>query len=258
MEIIKYLDEFGKTLGEDNRFAYLALTSKIEIPFRDHFAYYLHNNIYNGKKLVAREYTNEDKTIERADLVVLDNGKPEIIIEFKACYSYYFRPINNENSSNLNKINEYLLKMVLDYMKHDKKNKVPNDNKYYILLVTVPETTNGSDELDLDELNNIMSKSPLKEFKKIKKDKNYFNGNIFGNDSKVKECIDNTINEMKGKMYNLNEKLEILLKKKKKNNIETLNFNGVPIKLEEIFNIYIGNIFNVNCRLICLVFKNKK
>jgi hypothetical protein len=66
---------------EANQLAYLALTSKVELPIRDRLAFALHRRL--GQHLVAREWN-------RVDLAVLaeDGSTPELLLEAKALYTF--------------------------------------------------------------------------------------------------------------------------------------------------------------------------
>jgi len=80
-EINTIIKDFGKTFDE-NELAYLAITSKIEIPLRDNIAFHLQNN--HSNKIVCREWTSPE-TRKRADIAIMNiNGEVECIIEFKA------------------------------------------------------------------------------------------------------------------------------------------------------------------------------
>ena len=65
-----------------NELAYLALTMKVEGPFRDRLAFLLHQTYESGGFVVAREWN-------RIDLAVLSsNGSPICLIELKAMYTF--------------------------------------------------------------------------------------------------------------------------------------------------------------------------
>ena len=87
MLITEEMDRFLDELPSDNYFAYIGLTTKIENPFRDKFAYYLHKK-YSNELLIAREHMSSDA--KRIDLAVLNKENQKIIdtIEFKACYAF--------------------------------------------------------------------------------------------------------------------------------------------------------------------------
>ena len=66
-----------------NELAYLALTQKVEHVFRDKLAFLLHQRLQTGKPsyVVCREW-------QRADLAILENQLPVLIVEAKAGYSF--------------------------------------------------------------------------------------------------------------------------------------------------------------------------
>jgi hypothetical protein len=68
-------------LFEVDELAYLALTSKIELPIRDRLAFALYKRL--DQRLVAREW-------KRVDLAVLgtDGSTPELLLEAKALYTF--------------------------------------------------------------------------------------------------------------------------------------------------------------------------
>jgi len=125
MNIIKDFNEFFETLKNDNRIAYLSLTSKNESQIRDNFAFFL-NEKYNNKNYIAREYSFPNQNRNRADLVILNlKGNPEIIIELKACFAFTLEK----------NIQQYVEKIGDDRSKYFRIKEV---KKYYILLVTNP------------------------------------------------------------------------------------------------------------------------
>ena len=63
-----------------NELAYLALTSKIELPIRDKMAYRIFLEQFPNY-ISAREW-------KRSDLVLLNNFEPACIVEFKAMYTF--------------------------------------------------------------------------------------------------------------------------------------------------------------------------
>ena len=72
-----------KSLGEEfqpNELAYLALTTKIELPLRDRWAFSLHRAL-NDRFAVSREW-------KRTDLAILKGQSPQVLIELKAMYSF--------------------------------------------------------------------------------------------------------------------------------------------------------------------------
>ena len=64
----------------EDELALLALTSKIELPWRDRWAYSIHRQIKDAYD-VSREW-------RRTDLAILDDNKPVALIELKAMYSF--------------------------------------------------------------------------------------------------------------------------------------------------------------------------
>lgn len=65
---------------QENELAYLALTTKIELPFRDKWAFLLHNRP-RPKLTVAREW-------KRTDLAILDRNEPAVLVELTAMYTF--------------------------------------------------------------------------------------------------------------------------------------------------------------------------
>jgi hypothetical protein len=65
-----------------NELAYLAATTKIELPFRDRLAYLLHRRLEPAGILVAREWRRIDLAILAAD------GVPTCLLELKAMYTF--------------------------------------------------------------------------------------------------------------------------------------------------------------------------
>ena len=61
--------------------AYLAVTSKVEFPVRDRFAWELHRRIEDPSLLVAREW-------KRADMAVVREGDAIVVIESTALYAF--------------------------------------------------------------------------------------------------------------------------------------------------------------------------
>jgi hypothetical protein len=80
-EICSALNEIGKAF-EENELAYLAVTSKIEHPFRDRLSFLLHRRYEAEGYFVAREW-------KRIDMAVLNHeGQPVCLIELKAMYTF--------------------------------------------------------------------------------------------------------------------------------------------------------------------------
>ncbi|MGE4456108.1 MAG: hypothetical protein AB7E13_04170 [Arcobacteraceae bacterium] len=66
---------------QPDELAYLSLTTKIELPFRDRWAYSMYKEFKNTNTVVSREW-------KRTDLALLENGSPSALIELKAMYSF--------------------------------------------------------------------------------------------------------------------------------------------------------------------------
>ena len=69
------------TSFERGELAYLAVTSKVELPVRDRFAWELHRRLEDRSLLVAREW-------RRADLAVVREGDAVAVIESTALYAF--------------------------------------------------------------------------------------------------------------------------------------------------------------------------
>ncbi len=66
---------------QQNELAYLALTTKVEMPIRDKWAYTLYKQLKNKGINVSREW-------KRTDLAVIERGTPLALVELKAMYSF--------------------------------------------------------------------------------------------------------------------------------------------------------------------------
>lgn len=84
MDISNEFRDYFKTAYDMGSLAFLGLTTKVENPFRDQFAYYLYKK-YSSSLKISREYSNGQNL--RVDLAILD-GESKFLIEFKACYSF--------------------------------------------------------------------------------------------------------------------------------------------------------------------------
>lgn len=81
--VLECLINQGKTFKK-NELAYLALTSKIELPFRDRLAFQIHKHFERQTqpmRCASREW-------KRFDLAILENGEPSCLIELKAMYAF--------------------------------------------------------------------------------------------------------------------------------------------------------------------------
>jgi len=77
------LDKLQVSLGTA-RLAYLTATSKVENPVRDGMAYFMHRCLLADGYVVAREYPAGK--LQRRDIAILADGKPEVEVELKALY----------------------------------------------------------------------------------------------------------------------------------------------------------------------------
>lgn len=117
------IDDFSK-----NELAYLSLTSKIELPFRDKWAFALHQ-LLSDEFTVSREW-------RRTDLAILDSGKPKALIELKAMYSFDAALYQED-------LHGYFQAMKNDEIKAEKltqKLSLGSTNIYTVLLVCHPKT----------------------------------------------------------------------------------------------------------------------
>ena len=64
-----------------NELAFLALTTKIELPLRDRWAYVLFSKLSKTDFLVSREW-------KRTDIAIIKKSKPSVLIEIKALYTF--------------------------------------------------------------------------------------------------------------------------------------------------------------------------
>jgi len=78
--LLQALEESGRSF-ERGELAYLAVTSKMEFPVRDRFAWALHQLLEDRSLLVAREW-------KRADMAVVREGDAVAIIESTALYAF--------------------------------------------------------------------------------------------------------------------------------------------------------------------------
>ena len=141
--ICEKLEKCFKKIEEndtDNRkFAYWALTSKLEIPFRDYFSYCLHEeyNRNQNMKIISREYGLGNR--QRADIMILDtNGVEEILIEFKACFTLNFEEYDKKEKNSKNKKSRYVCKVESDFVNRSTVKNVSKENKYFVLLAVNP------------------------------------------------------------------------------------------------------------------------
>lgn len=78
--LVAAIQQAESTVDRDE-LAYLALTSKVELPFRDKLAFALARLLHDSGGHVAREF-------RRCDLAWVVDGKPRLLVELKACYTF--------------------------------------------------------------------------------------------------------------------------------------------------------------------------
>ena len=114
-ELNTIISNIGSTF-KDDELAFLAVTSKIELPLRDKIAFELQNKYSN--KIICREWTNS-QTGKRTDLAILNNeGEVECVIEFKA-------------HSDMINIRQYVASMKNDI---EKSLLIPNNPEVYFVI----------------------------------------------------------------------------------------------------------------------------
>src|SRR5258708_132627 len=89
--------------ADPDEFAYLVLTTKSEQPIRDRWGYLLHKRL-GSTVVVAREWC-------RADLAILCDAKPRLLIELTAMYTF------DAASEPANYLIKYMKKMEADEAK---------------------------------------------------------------------------------------------------------------------------------------------
>lgn len=80
----KVISSSLRSLGAEfsvNELAFLALTSKIELPFRDRWAYVMHKRLEGKGFSVAREW-------KKRDIAILHGKSPKLLIELGAMYTF--------------------------------------------------------------------------------------------------------------------------------------------------------------------------
>lgn len=78
--IVNSLKETIKEFSK-NELAFFALTTKIELPLRDRWAYVLFSKLSKTDFIVSREW-------KRTDIAILQKGSPKVLIEIKALYTF--------------------------------------------------------------------------------------------------------------------------------------------------------------------------
>ncbi len=118
---------------EDGELAYLALTSKIELPIRDRLAFMLQKTLGQEGFVVAREWPTGNGR-GRVDIAILEKGRPVVLVELKAMYAF--------NALVGNSMNRFLKELVKDEQTSFSVMIDPS-NVYTVLLATAPEGDGG-------------------------------------------------------------------------------------------------------------------
>lgn len=116
--LVSQLRAVGSSFEEDE-LAYLALTQKVELHFRDRLAWGLHKALEPDQLVVAREW-------RRADLAIVQGEIPIALVEAKALYSF-------DIHLNLNR-SAYLARIRADFAKAAAL--APSAERYALVIVT--------------------------------------------------------------------------------------------------------------------------
>ena len=181
---MKYIKQIHEALQEiedcfaENELAYLALTSKIELPIRDRLAYLLYKKSESVQDLlISREW-------KRFDLALLENSAPSLILEAKAMYSFDMFTRNGPNiypSKIQNDVEKFA-----KYSSANTENSVP---EFYTLLLATHPNSPPQRSLDIvvkynRGINNYKPPSKNEFLKKVDeyfhKHKQYASGEIKG------------------------------------------------------------------------------
>lgn len=166
--IINSIQQVSEAFHQDE-LAFLALTSKIEAPIRDKWAYLLYKKLASDELTVAREW-------KRVDLAILQGGKPKALIELTAMYSFdALVPQNLKNYA------EKLARDAREAVQLSERDTVI----YTVLLATHPATTADR------EFEGI-----IKYRKDINKALQRFGG--------AAQVMENTLEEVKKKLKDMN------------------------------------------------------
>lgn len=120
-------------------FAFLSLTGKVELTFRDKIAFYLHKDL-STEYIIAREWKSTSS--KRIDLAILSkNGLPRVLIEFKAAFDVNYvtgREFKNSMKSDLvkcvnaNKDSEMYFIVIANLFQKKIHSQNPALKKFYI------------------------------------------------------------------------------------------------------------------------------
>ncbi|MBT4732393.1 hypothetical protein HOB87_10555 [Candidatus Woesearchaeota archaeon] len=131
--LIKTLKNLKNEFQQDE-LAFLALTTKIELPFRDRWSFLLYKELIQKSIYSSREWN-------RTDIALIQDNKPLVLIELKAMYSF---DSIRKTKSGIHGDEQFLRAMANDVKKAIKlSNK--NTDIYTVLLVTHPHNSIGID-----------------------------------------------------------------------------------------------------------------
>ena len=134
----KTISEALSNLGADfepNELAYLALTSKVELPIRDKLAFHLHRQFNKETNIhIAREWGMIDR--RRIDLAVIEDDVPSMLLEIKAMYS--FDMFTKNANYQYSKLVEKDVEKMRDFVTTNLQN---SPTLLTLLLATHPHTT---------------------------------------------------------------------------------------------------------------------
>ena len=109
---------------------YLALTTKIELPLRDRWAFLLHKMLAPHGYCIAREWS-PPRARNRVDLAILKGGVPKTLVELKAMYTFDAVKYVNGNAK--------LVDELSDDMKVRRAQFPSRTDVYGVLLATHPD-----------------------------------------------------------------------------------------------------------------------
>jgi hypothetical protein len=114
-----------------NELAYLSLTGKIELPFRDKWAFILYKKLPRQDFIVSREWTYEQKRIDLAILHNQHKPEPKVLIELTAMYTF-------------DALSKKIRTAYIQKLKNDeKKAKKAKKEVYLVLLMVHPRKQIG-------------------------------------------------------------------------------------------------------------------
>ena len=140
-----------------NELAYLSLTGKIELPFRDKWAFILYKKLYHRKFIVSREWTYEQKRIDLAILHNQHKPEPEVLIELTAMYTF-------------DALSKKIRAAYIQKLKNDeKKAKKAKKEAYLVLLMVHPRKQIGEKYEGIVKYRNKINKALEESENSVKK-----------------------------------------------------------------------------------------